>query len=192
MSCSLYLVFEYMEHDLAGLAASLDIKFTEPQVKFYMHQLISGLEHCHNHGVLHCDIKGSNLLLDNGGILKIADFGLATFFLSKQETSYDQSCCHSMVPTTEPQNFFLGLLIIVSASICGVLAAFWLSYWLGGLSCPVALSLRDFDDNKRLAVVLNSKERKDVHFAKNSSEQKKSLEGIKILLAEVSSGKSRS
>ncbi|KAK9735361.1 hypothetical protein RND81_04G201300 [Saponaria officinalis] len=80
MSCSLYLVFEYMEHDLAGLAASPDIKFTEPQVKCYMHQLISGMEHCHNRGVLHRDIKGSNLLLDNGGILKIADFGLATVF----------------------------------------------------------------------------------------------------------------
>ncbi|PIA61660.1 hypothetical protein AQUCO_00300886v1 [Aquilegia coerulea] len=80
MSCSLYLVFEYMEHDLAGLAASPGIKFNEPQVKCYMHQLLSGLEHCHNRGVLHRDIKGSNLLLDNGGILKIADFGLASFF----------------------------------------------------------------------------------------------------------------
>ncbi|XP_077240537.1 putative serine/threonine-protein kinase At1g54610 [Tasmannia lanceolata] len=80
MSCSLYLVFEYMEHDLAGLAASPGVKFTEPQVKCYMHQLLSGLEHCHNQGVLHRDIKGSNLLLDNGGILKIADFGLASFF----------------------------------------------------------------------------------------------------------------
>ncbi|GMP60675.1 hypothetical protein CsSME_00023433 [Camellia sinensis var. sinensis] len=78
MSCSLYLVFEYMEHDLAGLAASPDIKFTEAQVKCYMHQLLSGLEHCHNRGVLHRDIKGSNLLIDNGGMLKIADFGLAT------------------------------------------------------------------------------------------------------------------
>ncbi|CAA7399942.1 unnamed protein product [Spirodela intermedia] len=80
MSCSLYLVFEYMEHDLAGLAAAPGIKFTEPQVKCYMHQLLSGLEHCHNNGVLHRDIKGSNLLLDNGGLLKIADFGLATSF----------------------------------------------------------------------------------------------------------------
>lgn len=32
MSSSLYLVFEYMEHDLAGLAAVQKVKFTEPQV----------------------------------------------------------------------------------------------------------------------------------------------------------------
>ncbi|KAG5075876.1 hypothetical protein JHK82_057223 [Glycine max] len=57
MSLSLYLVFDYMVHDLAGLAASPDIKFTEPQVR-----------------------PGSNLLIDNEGILKIADFGLASFF----------------------------------------------------------------------------------------------------------------
>ncbi|GLT59649.1 hypothetical protein SLA2020_324570 [Shorea laevis] len=80
MSCSLYLVFEYMEHDLAGLAASPTINFTESQVKCFMHQLLSGLEHCHNYYVLHRDIKGSNLLIDSGGVLKIADFGLASFF----------------------------------------------------------------------------------------------------------------
>ncbi|GLT95248.1 hypothetical protein SLE2022_129400 [Rubroshorea leprosula] len=80
MSCSLYLVFQYMDHDLAGLAASPAVKFTEPQVKCYMRQLLSGLEHCHSRGVLHRDIKGSNLLIDDGGVLKIADFGLATFF----------------------------------------------------------------------------------------------------------------
>ena len=34
MSCSLYLVFDYMEHDLAGLASSPGVKFTEPQVGF--------------------------------------------------------------------------------------------------------------------------------------------------------------
>lgn len=32
MSCSLYLVFEYMEHDLSGLASHPSLKFTESQV----------------------------------------------------------------------------------------------------------------------------------------------------------------
>ncbi|KAJ8629477.1 hypothetical protein MRB53_022800 [Persea americana] len=77
---SLYLVFEYMEHDLTGLASIPGQKFTEPQVKCFMQQLLSGLEHCHSRGVLHRDIKGSNLLIDNNGILRIADFGLATLF----------------------------------------------------------------------------------------------------------------
>ncbi|KAI3809926.1 hypothetical protein L1987_19529 [Smallanthus sonchifolius] len=80
MSCSLYLVFEYMEHDLAGLASHPSLKFTESQVKCYVRQLLHGLDHCHSNGILHRDIKGSNLLVDNNGILKIADFGLASFF----------------------------------------------------------------------------------------------------------------
>ncbi|XP_058780029.1 probable serine/threonine-protein kinase At1g54610 [Vicia villosa] len=79
-SRSMYLVFEYMEHDLTGLATAPGIKFSEPQVKCYMKQLLRGLDHCHSRGVLHRDIKGSNLLIDNKGILKIADFGLANFF----------------------------------------------------------------------------------------------------------------
>ncbi|CAL9122530.1 unnamed protein product [Musa textilis] len=85
VSGNLYLVFEYMEHDLAGLAARPGTKFTEPQVKCYMQQLLEGLAHCHSRGVLHRDIKGSNLLIDNNGILKIADFGLATFFNPDQK-----------------------------------------------------------------------------------------------------------
>ncbi|GER53322.1 protein kinase superfamily protein [Striga asiatica] len=79
-SCSLYLVFEYMEHDLTGLASLPGVKFTEPQLKCYMQQLLSGLDHCHSNGILHRDIKGSNLLINNHGVLKIADFGLASYF----------------------------------------------------------------------------------------------------------------
>lgn len=50
------------------------------QVKCYMHQLLSGLQHCHDRGILHRDIKGSNLLIDKNGMLKIADFGLANYY----------------------------------------------------------------------------------------------------------------
>nr|GEU47746.1 probable serine/threonine-protein kinase At1g09600 [Tanacetum cinerariifolium] len=81
LSGSLYLVFDYMEHDLAGLLqVSRTKKFTLPQIKCYMQQFLRGLEHCHSRGILHRDLKGSNILLDNDGILKIGDFGLAARF----------------------------------------------------------------------------------------------------------------
>ncbi len=77
---SIYMVFEYMDHDLTGLMDTPSVKFTEPQVKNYAHQLLSGLEYCHERDMLHRDIKGSNLLIDNQGNLKIADFGLARYY----------------------------------------------------------------------------------------------------------------
>ncbi|XP_010450811.1 PREDICTED: probable serine/threonine-protein kinase At1g54610 [Camelina sativa] len=76
-SSSIYLVFEYMEHDLAGLSSNPDIIFTESQIKCYMQQILWGLEHCHMRGVIHRDIKASNILVNNKGVLKLGDFGLA-------------------------------------------------------------------------------------------------------------------
>lgn len=49
------------------------------QIKCYTKQLLSGLDHCHSRGIMHRDIKSSNILVNNEGILKIADFGLAYF-----------------------------------------------------------------------------------------------------------------
>ena len=74
---SIYMVFEYMDHDLTGLAERPGMKFSIPQIKCYMHQLLTGLNYCHLNNILHRDIKGANLLINNNGILKLADFGLA-------------------------------------------------------------------------------------------------------------------
>ncbi|KAI3768547.1 hypothetical protein L2E82_19331 [Cichorium intybus] len=87
LSRNIYFVFEYMEHDLSGLLSSPDIKFSDSQIKCYMRQLLNGIEHCHSHGILHRDIKSANILVNNEGFLKIADFGLANFHCPRSTQS---------------------------------------------------------------------------------------------------------
>mmetsp|Transcript_30442 Transcript_30442/g.29915 ORF Transcript_30442/g.29915 Transcript_30442/m.29915 type:complete len:85 (+) Transcript_30442:66-320(+) len=45
-----------------------------------MEQLLKGVEHMHRQWIIHRDLKTSNLLISNNGILKICDFGLARMF----------------------------------------------------------------------------------------------------------------
>ncbi|CAI9106655.1 OLC1v1005858C1 [Oldenlandia corymbosa var. corymbosa] len=78
----IYMVFEYMDHDLTGLLDRPGIRFSVPQVKCYMRQLLTGVHYCHANRVLHRDIKSSNLLIDNNGNLKLADFGLSRRYLN--------------------------------------------------------------------------------------------------------------
>ena len=55
------------------------------QIKCYMKQLCNGLHQCHSRGILHRDLKASNLLINNQGQLKLADFGLARMMISHSE-----------------------------------------------------------------------------------------------------------
>jgi len=76
---SIYMVMEFCEHDLTGLTDAGQ-RFTTAQIKCYMKQLLEGMAYCHKNRVLHRDIKGSNLLINDEGQLKLADFGLARPF----------------------------------------------------------------------------------------------------------------
>jgi serine/threonine-protein kinase BUR1 len=76
----MYMVTPYMAHDLSGLLENPSVKFTEPQVKCYMLQLLEGLRYLHDNKILHRDMKAANLLINNSGILQIADFGLARHY----------------------------------------------------------------------------------------------------------------
>ncbi|OQS04041.1 cyclin-dependent kinase [Thraustotheca clavata] len=77
----LYFAFEYMEHDLSGLLNHEKVpKFSRTQVQCYMRQLLTGVAFMHGHKIMHRDIKASNLLLNNEGMLKIADFGLSRYW----------------------------------------------------------------------------------------------------------------
>ncbi|KAF3635643.1 putative serine/threonine-protein kinase [Capsicum annuum] len=52
INCSLYLVFGYMEYDLKGIQEQKGVKFSEPEIKCYMNQLLKRLDHCHSRGIL--------------------------------------------------------------------------------------------------------------------------------------------
>ncbi|XP_066443288.1 cyclin-dependent kinase 12 [Eleutherodactylus coqui] len=83
-----YLVFEYMDHDLMGLLESGLVQFSEDHIKSFMKQLMEGLDYCHKKNFLHRDIKCSNILLNNSGQIKLADFGLARLYNSEESRPY--------------------------------------------------------------------------------------------------------
>ncbi|KAK5442597.1 serine/threonine protein kinase, CMGC, CDC2/CDK subfamily [Exophiala xenobiotica] len=74
---SMFMVTPYMDHDLSGLLENPEVNFTEAQIKCYMKQLLEGCTYLHENKILHRDMKAANLLINNRGILQIADFGLA-------------------------------------------------------------------------------------------------------------------
>ncbi|XP_047318985.1 cyclin-dependent kinase G-2 isoform X2 [Impatiens glandulifera] len=74
---SIFMVMEYMEHDLKGLMETMKQPYSQSEVKCLMIQLLEGIKYLHDNWVLHRDLKTSNLLLNNQGDLKICDFGLA-------------------------------------------------------------------------------------------------------------------
>lgn len=74
---SIFMVMEYMEHDLKGLIEIMKQTFSQSEVKCLMLQLLAGVKYLHDNWVLHRDLKTSNILLNNRGELKICDFGLA-------------------------------------------------------------------------------------------------------------------
>uniref|UniRef100_A0A8C5F3D5 Cyclin-dependent kinase 12 n=1 Tax=Gadus morhua TaxID=8049 RepID=A0A8C5F3D5_GADMO len=83
-----YLVFEYMDHDLMGLLESGLVQFSQEHVRSFMRQLMEGLDYCHKKNFLHRDIKCSNILLNNSGQIKLADFGLARLYNSEESRPY--------------------------------------------------------------------------------------------------------
>uniref|UniRef100_A0A8B9L574 Cyclin-dependent kinase 16 n=1 Tax=Astyanax mexicanus TaxID=7994 RepID=A0A8B9L574_ASTMX len=74
---SLTLVFEYLDKDLKQYLDDCGNCIHMHNVKLFLFQLLRGLNYCHRRKVLHRDLKPQNLLINDRGELKLADFGLA-------------------------------------------------------------------------------------------------------------------
>jgi len=75
----LYLVFEFLDQDLKKHMDSVS-SLSPALVQSYAKQLLQGLAYCHQRRIVHRDLKPQNLLIDQKGSLKLADFGLARAF----------------------------------------------------------------------------------------------------------------
>ncbi|RKP10988.1 kinase-like domain-containing protein [Thamnocephalis sphaerospora] len=77
----LYLVFEFLDLDLKRyMDSTVPNGMTADHVKSYLRQLVEGIRFCHGRRVMHRDLKPQNLLIDQQGLLKLGDFGLARAF----------------------------------------------------------------------------------------------------------------
>ncbi|ETW07863.1 CMGC/CDK protein kinase [Aphanomyces invadans] len=76
----LTLVFEYLDQDLKKYLDVCERGLEKPILKSFLYQLLRGIAYCHQHRVLHRDLKPQNLLINREGELKLADFGLARAF----------------------------------------------------------------------------------------------------------------
>jgi serine/threonine protein kinase len=84
----------FMEYVAGGSISSLIHKYgrlNEGLIRVYARQILKGLRYLHYHKIIHRDIKGANVLVNNDGICKLADFGSAKRMIHCEESSNNKS-----------------------------------------------------------------------------------------------------
>ncbi|KAK0396448.1 hypothetical protein QR680_001720 [Steinernema hermaphroditum] len=124
----LYLVMEYARNGemYDFIAKHKRLKECEAREKFW--QIISAIDYCHKHNIVHRDLKAENLLLDANYNIKIADFGFSNFFTQGDVLrTFCGSPPYAAPEVFEGQNYtgpeidVWSLGVVLYVLICGVL-----------------------------------------------------------------------
>lgn len=81
------IILEYVP---GGSIKSLLTKFgklDERITSLYTAQILEGLSYLHSHNIIHRDIKGANILIDNDGVIKITDFGASKRMKDRKDST---------------------------------------------------------------------------------------------------------
>ena len=74
-----FIVMEYVPGDTLETVISRDGKLDLPRTLDYICQICNAVDHAHQQGVIHRDLRPGNVLVTDGGLLKVADFGTSRF-----------------------------------------------------------------------------------------------------------------
>ncbi|KAI8929841.1 kinase-like domain-containing protein [Entophlyctis helioformis] len=75
---ALHVIMEYCENGSLQETIKKFGNVPENLVSLYMKQVLQGLAYLHRQGVIHRDVKSANILSTKDGVVKLADFGIAT------------------------------------------------------------------------------------------------------------------
>lgn len=74
---NLYLVMDYLNGGDLRYHIGCKGKFSQSETKFFIANIIIGLEYLHERKVIHRDLKPENFVLDSDGYLRITDLGVS-------------------------------------------------------------------------------------------------------------------
>jgi serine/threonine protein kinase len=74
-----FIVMEYVQGDTLEALIARDGAIDLPRTLDYTCQICNALDHAHQQGIIHRDLRPGNVLLTDGGVLKVADFGTSRF-----------------------------------------------------------------------------------------------------------------
>ena len=74
-----FIVMEYVQGDTLETVISRDGRIDLARTLDYTCQICNAVDHAHQHGVIHRDLRPGNVLVSEGGLLKVADFGTSRF-----------------------------------------------------------------------------------------------------------------
>lgn len=86
-----YIVMEYIDGITLKEFINKQGSITWNDALFFMTQILRAVQHAHDKGIVHRDIKPQNIILLPNGNLKVTDFGIARFSRSDTKTLTEQA-----------------------------------------------------------------------------------------------------